>query len=241
MSATTPARPVHSNQPDLHPRLEEVVRRHLLSEFRRPIADHNRRAFDGIAASVAAHRGPLILDSFCGVGASTGRLAAAHPEALVIGIDKSAHRLARQPYHRPAIPPVAPPANRDAISRCLLVQAEVEDFWRLALAAGWRPMEHYLLYPNPWPKAEHLKRRVHGSPLFPTLLELGGRLELRSNWRLYLQEFAAALTIAGWHGRLEPLPSPPGTTPFERKYAAAGQTLWRLQGWRLQGRQPGAL
>lgn len=236
MPANQPARAVHSNQPDLHPRLVEVVQRHRHSEFRRPIADHNRRAFDGVAARVAAHRGPLILDSFCGVGASSGWLAAAHPDALVIGVDKSAHRLARQSHHQPGWPSSPsttgqPTAGAGAASRCLLVQAEVEDFWRLALTAGWRPLAHYLLYPNPWPKAEHLKRRVHGSPLLPTLLELGGALELRSNWPLYLREFAAALNLSGWQSRLEALAEPPGITPFERKYAAAGQELWRLQAW----------
>ena len=219
MPTETPARAVHSNQPDLHPRLIEVVQRHLRSEFRRPIADHNRRAFERLADQVAAHHGPLIIDSFCGVGASSHALAADRPDALVIGIDKSAHRLARQPHHR----------DGAELSNCVLVQAEVEDFWRLALAAGWRPEAHYLLYPNPWPKAEHLQRRVHGSPLLPTLLRLGGRLELRSNWRLYLAEFAAAVAQLGWHSELRPLPAAPPLTPFERKYRAAGQSLWQLQ------------
>lgn len=222
MSIETPARSVHSNQTDLHPRLTEVVQRHLCSHFRRPIARHNQRAFASVAERVAAHQGTLILDSFCGVGASTALLATHHPEALVIGIDQSAHRLARQPHHLPATSHEPPP-------NCVLVRAEVEDFWRLAVNAGWRPVAHYLLYPNPWPKASHLQRRVHGSAVLPALLALGGRIELRSNWLLYLQEFATAVALAGWQSDLRHLPPGPAWTPFERKYRAAGQPLWQLQ------------
>lgn len=215
MPDPTPARSVQSNQSDLHPRLIEVVQRHFNSQYRRPIAPHNQAAFDLIAERVAAHKGPLILDSFCGVGASTLALAQQHPQALVVGIDKSEHRLQRARYH-----------GEDR-GNALMVRAEVEDFWRLALAAGWQPLAHYLLYPNPWPKSEHLQRRVHGSPLLPTLLQLGGTLELRSNWQLYLREFTAAVTLAGWQSRLDILPEQPALTPFERKYRDAGQTLWQ--------------
>lgn len=229
MQAETSARQVHSNQPDLHPRLREVVRRHLRSEYRRPIADHNQRAFDRIVARVQSHHGPLLLDSFCGVGASTSFLAARYPDALVIGIDKSSHRLGRHHHHRRQQETMRP-AQTD-VDNCLLVQAEIEDFWRLALAAGWRPARHSLFYPNPWPKAEHLGRRVHGSPLLPVLLALGGELELRSNWRLYLAEFAAAVELTGWQTRLQPLTATLPLTPFERKYAAAAQPLWQLHCW----------
>jgi len=220
--ATAAPRRVDSNQSGLHPRLAERVRRHLLHPYRRPVAEHNRRAFEQAAERLAEHDGPLLLDSFCGVGASTALLACRHPEALVVGLDKSARRLARHGHHLPASAGGRLPDN------CLLVRAEVDDFWRLAAEAGWRPQAHYLLYPNPWPKAAHLQRRVHGSPVFPHLLELGGRIELRSNWRLYLEECAAALALAEWTARLRPLPPAPPWTPFERKYAAAGQSLWQL-------------
>ncbi len=209
------SRAVDSNQEDLHPRLQAVVGRHLERPFLRPIARHNQRAFDTVANQVAAYRGPLLLDSFCGVGASTLNLARQYPDALVIGVDKSAHRLAR---HQP----------EPGVDNYRLVRADVDDFWRLALAAGWHPDAHYLLYPNPWPKSGQLQRRVHGSPLFPTLLDLGGRLELRSNWLLYLREFNAALAQAGHRAQLETLPPGPAMTPFEHKYRLAGQALWRL-------------
>ena len=68
----------------------------------------------------------------------------------------------------------------------ILMRADLNDFYRLAADAGWRLARHFILYPNPWPKSVHLKRRWHGAPVFPYMLRLGGVMELRSNWKLYL-------------------------------------------------------
>ena len=86
----------------------------------------------------------------------------------------------------------------------------------------------YLLYPNPWPKIGHLARRWHGHPVFPTLLELGGVLECRSNWRIYVEEFCFAVARLTPHTpRCEPYSPREALTPFERKYLASGHALYR--------------
>ncbi|MDT8410637.1 MAG: methyltransferase domain-containing protein [Wenzhouxiangellaceae bacterium] len=157
----------------------------------------------------------MILDSGCGTGVSTVRLAEVFPEALIVGLDQSADRLSR------AASPL--PEN------CLLLRARAEDFWRLLLADRIRPARHYLLFPNPWPKSRHLARRWHGHPVFPILLELGGVLELRTNWRIYADEFGQATRVCG-------IPTPAVVSfkpenplsPFERKYHASGHGLYRL-------------
>ena len=83
------SRSIVSNQPGLHEKLDEIVSKHLKAEFKKPIAAHTQAAFDEVNAKVQAFNGPLILDSCCGVGESTANLAKRHPDALVIGIDKS--------------------------------------------------------------------------------------------------------------------------------------------------------
>lgn len=213
----TESRSVNSNQQGPHLQLEKVVRRHLNSRFRRPFADFSQRTFDAIDSVVSRHSGPLIIDSYCGVGESTLHLARENPEALVIGIDKSLHRLDKHDREYRA----------NNVDNYRLVRADVDDLWRLALQAGWQPVQHYLLYPNPWPKSAHLKRRCHGSPLFPTLLALGGVLELRSNWATYVEEFALAVKLAGYPAQTERYSPSQPITPFERKYHASGQALWR--------------
>ncbi|MFA7555383.1 MAG: SAM-dependent methyltransferase [Spongiibacteraceae bacterium] len=212
----TYSRIITSNQSGLHDKLEAVVRRHLGTQFKRPFPEYSLKVFQQAEQLRAQHSGPVILDSFCGVGESTVNIARQHPDALVIGIDKSSHRLVKHDDN-----------YRDAtVPNYHLLQADVDDFWRLALQAGWQLTKHFILYPNPWPKSAHLQRRVQGSPLFPTLLALGGCVELRSNWPIYVEEFAAALTLAGHAASAEPLAVQSPITPFERKYRDSGQALW---------------
>ncbi|WP_105253759.1 tRNA (guanine(46)-N(7))-methyltransferase TrmB [Pseudoalteromonas sp. T1lg75] len=212
------SRAIVSNQPSLHEKLDEVVNKHLTAEFKKPIAAHTQAAFDEVNAKVQAFNGPIILDSCCGVGESTANLAKLHPQALVIGIDKSAHRLDKHDVQY----------RQDENGQYMLVQADLNDFWRLAVQAKWQPTHHYLLYPNPWPKAKHLQRRWHGAAVFPSIVQLGGRLELRSNWDIYVREFARALQLAGHPTGVSEYASDTAITPFERKYWASGQQSYRL-------------
>jgi tRNA G46 methylase TrmB len=210
----TKSRLPSSSQTSVHDRLDGVVRRHLTSEWRQPVRAHSRLAFELIRAR-AEGASTIVFDSGCGTGQSTVRLARRYPDALIIGIDRSACRLARAP----ALP-----------DNAVLVRAELADFWRLAATAGWTLSAHYLLYPNPWPKPGHLKRRWHGHPAFPSLLALGGRLELRSNFRIYVDEFQRALALAGIATEevVSFRPDEP-ISPFESKYLASGHALYQLK------------
>ncbi|SFT91960.1 tRNA (guanine(46)-N(7))-methyltransferase TrmB [Halomonas saccharevitans] len=214
---TARSRSIESRQTGPHDDLSRRVARALAHPLRKPFATHTREAF-AAAQAWLGERGeaPLILDAGCGVGLSTRRLAARFPDCSVLGVDRSADRLSRDHGRLP--------------DNALLVRADLVDFWRLALNADWRPQRHYLLYPNPYPKAAHLKMRWQGHPVLPAILALGGRLELRSNWRIYVEEFALAVTQAtGVAAAAEPFaPGPDYLTPFEQKYHASGQALWRL-------------
>ncbi|SMQ80291.1 tRNA G46 methylase TrmB [Pseudidiomarina planktonica] len=214
------SRPVTTNQNGNHDELTALVMRHLRSPFKKPIQEHNAEAFAEVQRLVADWQGPLILDSCCGVGESTARLAQEHPEALVIGVDKSAHRLQRHAQYEQA----------GAGERYILVRADLNDFWRLAVAANWHLHKHYILYPNPWPKASHLSRRWHGSPVWPYVMALGGELVMRSNWVIYLTEVAATLALVNCSASVKTLLADnEPLTPFERKYQNSNQQLWQLQ------------
>jgi len=211
---------VRSSQHALHPRLEECVRRHLNARWQSGIHSPTRQAFDRLSALLLpGEHDSLILDSGCGTGASTSRLARRWPGHVVIGVDRSAARLAMTggwnfPFRQ---------------GNCIWMRGELASFWRLALEAGWHPCKHFLLYPNPWPKPRHLKKRWHAHPVFPALLKLGGKMELRTNWDIYAREFACAARLASDRevslARLdirEPL------SPFEAKYQASGHSLWSV-------------
>jgi len=212
--------PISSAQTGVHEALAELVARHLAHPFRKPVTDYNRRSFDdSMAAWQAAGSAPLILDTGCGVGLSTLHLAARHPDHFVIGIDQSADRLARQTLWSGP-----PPQN------LCFVRADLVDYWRLALQGGVRPTHQYLLYPNPWPKIGQLARRWHGHAVFPSIVALGGTIECRSNWRIYIDEFAQALQqVSGQAVATEAFATDAPITPFERKYLASGHALWRCR------------
>ena len=224
------SRPVTSKQSGPHEQLIPLLERHRNSPFKKPIADANRQAFEqSMAAWRKAGSAPLIIDAGCGVGLSTLNLAQQFPDSFVIGIDQSADRLARNTAWPGKLP------NNYALAR-----ADLVDFWRLLLEARIFPTRHYLLYPNPWPKKSQLSRRWQGHAVFPTLLALGGVIECRSNWKIYIDEFAAAVTqlsnqpacceayfVAGPKQTHDGLPAP--ISPFEEKYRASGHALWRCQ------------
>ncbi len=242
-------RAVTTNQEGIFENLEKVVRKYALSSYLRPIADHTREAFAQAVAFVekfyssaepsgdsgTAYK--VILDSGCGTGESTVNIALAHPGIPVIGIDKSAARLTKAGSGN--IPPNA-----------FHIRAELLDFWRLALdkvtAGRWNIPYHALYYPNPWPKQSEATRRFHLHPIFPTFLQLGDTIELRSNWEIYAREFAEAARIAkkipGQAGDDKTCAGDDNTgtisceafqpeqpiTAFERKYNEARQQLWRV-------------
>jgi len=159
---------VTSNQTGIHQNLEKIVRKHAATDFKRPIAAHTQIAFKKIQSAISKQDKPIILDSGCGTAMSTRYIAKQHPDSWVIGIDRSIVRLNKQ--------------TEDALpNNAITIQANLVDFWRLATQAKWKLQHHYILYPNPYPKASQLKQRWQGHPVLQDLSKLGGILELRTN------------------------------------------------------------
>lgn len=218
-----------SNQAGVHEKLDDVVKKHLSHEFQKPYQAHTQDAFAKVDVLVKAFlvenpTGEVILDACCGVGQSTRILAKKNPQALVIGVDKSDHRLNRN---------IEGFELEDGFSaeNYHLVRADLNDFYRLVKAAGWPVSKHYILYPNPWPKSKHLQRRWHGSAVFPQMTSIGQQLILRSNWDIYLAEFQQAASLVGLQGDITLVPiveTSKAITPFEAKFQASGQDCWQL-------------
>lgn len=228
-----------SNQFDVHVRLKDVVSRHLLNAWQKPIAAHTERTFNAwrnhweqTHSAVVCN---IVLDSGCGTGESTARLGLRNPNQIVVGVDQSAARLQARQLSAAGF------ASRDNVS---WLRVEAADFWRLLHANNIRVAQHYLLYPNPWPKAEHLMRRWQGHPAFGTLMAISDSIELRTNWMLYAKEFACAVELwRSCNNANEPRLNTPqiGKTtmqslslnnpascvsPFEAKYLASNHPLW---------------
>ncbi len=211
-----PARSISTNQTGIHQNLQKVVTRQLLSVSQRPLSSHTQQAFEEAINWLGKWQGELILDSCCGVGESTVNIAQAHPNARVIGIDKSALRTDKHTSYA------------SALQNYLVLRADLNDFLSLLVANDKKLTKHYLLYPNPYPKSAHLQRRWYATSALKDILKLGGILEVRSNWQLYIQEFSAALDIAHVKNQIALFESDKAMTPFERKYWQSGQSSWQL-------------
>jgi len=206
-----PANTVRSNQISSHEDLFKTLDRHLNHPYLKPISEHTDTAFRRLENQFKT---PFILDTGCGTGEST-RYLADNKSDLVLGLDKSMIRLGKH--------------ERAAQENYLLERVDLIDFWRILHQKKCFPKAQYLLYPNPWPKKNHLKRRWHGHPVFPYLLDLGGYIELRTNWDVYAKEFAQAIEYCtGQKARLEEYQPEIPITLFERKYHLSGQALWKL-------------
>lgn len=202
-------------QQDVHPNLSATIGRYRQAAYQRPLPDHQRDVLLHLADWVAGYRYRVVLDHGCGTGMSTRLLALQYPHCAVIGIDKSQLRLSRDQSMLP--------------DNARLVRADVVHFLRLAHSCSWQVIAQYFLYPNPWPKPRHLKRRWHAHPIFPTVLALGGAIQLRTNWEIYAQEFSLAVRLlGGGHAEVSRISPTSGISRFEQKYRLSGHALFQV-------------
>ncbi len=216
----TPPKEIDSPQDGIHRNLKKIVEKHIAHSFQQPIRRHNAQIFESlskIATSCSASK--RILDSCCGTGLSSHQLAAQFTEHMVIGIDQSEARLEKQHNHRAA----------DSATNLHFFRCNCEDIWRLCVEAGITFDTHTIFYPNPYPKSTQVKRRWHGHAVFPYLPQLARKTIVRSNWRLYLEEFAYAWElVSGLQSSIQEIQVQTPMTLFEKKYSESGQAVFEL-------------
>lgn len=212
---------VTSNQVDVHEDLIEILERNQNSSYFRPIAEHSKQTFSELLNWIQNDSNKqIILDMGCGTGESSYHLAMQNPTKLIIGIDKSLDRLERNNEFKRSLP-----ANMK------LVRGELLDLWYLFYLNKdeLNIYKQYILYPNPWPKKKLVKRRFHANPIFPFLIQVAPRGELRTNWKIYACEFQVACEYLGLkQNQLELYQTDQPLTAFELKYTQSHHQLYRF-------------
>ena len=212
---------VTTNQIGINEGLNLLGARYTLDNFRKPIPDFSIKVFDEILDWIKTNNNKsLVLDVGCGVGESSYNLAIKYKNDLVIGIDKSLIRISKNNKFKQSLP-----------TNLKLVRGDIIDLWRLFYKhrAEIRIKKQYILYPNPWPLKHHYKKRWHGHPVFPFIIALDTPIELRTNWRLYLEEFSFCLHRGEkFLANIEVYRPEIIITPFERKFCDSGHELYRF-------------
>lgn len=198
----------------------EIAKRFRSDTYLRPIEDEANLRQSIIEL---CNGKDLILDAGCGVGESTYHLASMHKDSFILGVDKSIDRIERKNFFKKELPP-----------NMGLITADMQSVWPLLLKMKKdreiNLKKQYILYPNPWPKKKALKKRWHANPMITFILDLDTPIELRSNWRQYLEEFKYVATgLSKLKGDIEELKGDNWITPFERKYSNSGQVNFKLE------------
>jgi tRNA (guanine-N7-)-methyltransferase len=208
---------VLSNQSHPHENLLSILKKHKTLPYQRPYTQNKQISalIDKLKSNPNLR---LVLDSGCGTGASSYNLANIYPNHVIIGIDKSGHRLNKEKNLH----------NRKT-NNVILINAYCEDVWLLLAHENIYCDHHYLLYPNPWPKKKHIMRRWHAHPIFPTLLNISKYITMRTNWDIYAEEFKSSLEFYNQKPSVSEIKSPQATSsPFETKYIASKHRIIQI-------------
>jgi tRNA (guanine-N7-)-methyltransferase len=210
--------PIRTQQRELSAR---IYRHQGDCSYQRPIPPHQWSIWQSLQRLWCGDQRPLVLDSGCGRGMSTRHLQQRYPGCRVLGMDQSLSRLqATQAVE------LAENIWCDKDGGPWWVRVNVIDFWRIMRQQQVSAVFHALWYPNPWPKARHAKRRFHAHPVFADCLAISQCLEMRTQWRLYADEFMASARFQGHDAELGRVDVSEKNSHFEQKYQQNALPLW---------------
>ena len=170
---------------------------------------------------------PVWLEIGFGNGETLATLAARHPERNFLGIE----------VHGPGVGHLLLACERLDLTNLRLLRQDAVDL----LDSGLPPASLagvYLLFPDPWPKQRHHKRRILNPAFLVKLarvLRPGGTFHAATDWEPYAQQMLEVLTAAGdqFHntagpGQFAPRPADRPLTKFERRGQGLGHGVWDL-------------
>jgi tRNA (guanine-N7-)-methyltransferase len=234
---STPARegasaPIAS-APGLPPR-RRPIRSYVLRQGRLTTAQG--RAFDEIWPRFGVERAagevldlpvlfgndqPVLLEIGFGNGETLVEMAEHHPECNFLGVE----------VHGPGVGHLLLEIERRDLGNLRLLRQDAVDL----LATGLAPASLagvYLLFPDPWPKQRHHKRRIL-NPAFVALLARvirpGGFFHAATDWEPYARQMLEVLTAsealftnAAGRDQFAPRPEDRPQTKFERRGQGLG-------------------
>jgi len=171
-------------------------------------------------AQVFPHPAPLEVDIGCGDGAFLVALAERFPERNFLGLEKLAGRVRR----------ACKKASRLALPNVRVLRIESAYAIQYLLPVASVDVVH-LLFPDPWPKKKHRRRRIM-SPDFLTsvhgLLVANGRFRVATDQKDYFAAMRELILPSAFFEMTPAIETFPLTT-FERHFLAEGAPIYRLE------------
>jgi tRNA (guanine-N7-)-methyltransferase len=173
-----------------------------------------------------ARRAPRIMEIGFGNGEHLSALAKAHPQCDYLGVE----------VHRPGVGRLLLSIKEQGLANVRIVCHDAVAVLEEQIPP--RSLDEVLiLFPDPWPKKRHHKRRLIQAPFVALLagrLKKGGVLRLATDWQPYAEQMLAVLDAAPELAnmaaleRFMPRPTERAPTRFERRGERLGHAVWDL-------------
>jgi tRNA (guanine-N7-)-methyltransferase len=171
-------------------------------------------------------KAPLTVEIGFGNGDNLANMAAAHRERNYLGIE----------VHRPGVGRLLLALDEQQLGHVRLVCHDAVE-----VLSHQIPLESLdevvILFPDPWPKKRHHKRRLVQSAfveLVTERLQRGGVVRMATDWQPYAEEMLATLQAnprlqnLATDGTYIPRPADRAATRFEKRGERLGHEVWDL-------------
>ena len=172
--------------------------------------------------AVFGRKAPKILEIGFGMGETTARIAAEHPENDYLGVE----------VHIPGVGALLKRIDEQALTNIRVIRHDAVDVVGLMLPPGSLAGIH-IFFPDPWPKKRHHKRRLLQPPfaeLLATRLAPGGYLHAATDWQEYAEHILATLSavhaLENPHAGFAVRPQARPETKFESRGRRLGHDSW---------------
>ena len=165
---------------------------------------------------------PVIVEIGFGMGETTARIAAAHPEVDYLAIE----------VHTPGVGSLLRQLHQQGCENVRVIQHDAVEVLREMLPPASVAGVH-IFFPDPWPKKRHHKRRLvqpEFAALVATRLAPGGYVHVATDWEDYAVQVLAVLQdtpgLANTSEGFAPRPEWRPETKFERRGLELGHGVW---------------
>ncbi len=169
-------------------------------------------------------KAPRFLEIGFGMGETTARIAAAHPENDYLGIE----------VHTPGVGSLLKRIDEVGLTNVRVIQHDAVEVLAHMLAPATLDGAH-IFFPDPWPKKRHHKRRLIQAPfvaLLASRLKPGAYLHVATDWFDYAEQILAVLAaeplLANTAPGFAPRPDYRPQTKFESRGLKLGHGVWDI-------------